>query len=657
VYKRIAALCLVVCAALALPVTAGAAPTWLAPVSFSQPEPVTSRYTDTAMGAGGGAAVAWQYEGAHKVIQASTKQPLGGFGPLLNVSPPEENSYFPQVAEDAAGDATVVWFNNSGPHAAIEAATIKAGIPSAPVQLSDATESALYPTVAMNDRGDTAVAWQRSDGTNEIAQMSFRPAGGVFSPPVSLSAPGQDAIFPRVAIDAAGDVTVAWARSNGTHQVAEAITRSAATGTLSAVAPLSDATQSVEFPVVAMDGPGDTVVAWQRHEGSDEIVQALTRPAGGGFGPVANVSEVGADALYPEVAMDGHGDPSVVWYRNSGVQIATGTPSGSFAKPQTIAFPAIYPDIAEDTAGDTLVGFYSAIETPSAGAVYRPAGGNFSGTVIVSPPEQHVSASGPGDEDQLRVGIDGSGNGVFGFATEASGHYIAGASLLDAAGPELDGLSIPATATAGTPVTFSVTPAARISSVAGTTWSFGDTSTASGASVTHTFASAGTYAVSVTSTDANGNTATQSGRIVVAPAPPTPPPPFAGPGLLSSSVTLDSHGHLKLKVSCPASSACGGTLTLTTPATAKALAASGKSSFTKLTLLAGRASFSAAAGASTTVTVSLAAPVRSLLAKRRQLALTATLDTHDDFGQSTSTSRRVIVKARAVKKKARKKKR
>ena len=55
-------------------------------------------------------------------------------------------------------------------------------------------------------------------------------------------------------------------------------------------------------------------------------------------------------------------------------------------------------------------------------------------------------------------------------------------------------------------------------------WSFSDGTTASGASVTHTYANAGTYTVTVTVTDAVGNARTRTGTTVVAAAPVVTPP-------------------------------------------------------------------------------------------------------------------------------------
>ena len=76
-----------------------------------------------------------------------------------------------------------------------------------------------------------------------------------------------------------------------------------------------------------------------------------------------NLTGEGYDAEYPQVALDGQGDPTVVWTHILAplyfVQYASGTPSGTFSAPQTLAFEAGYVSIAEDSAGDALIGYTS----------------------------------------------------------------------------------------------------------------------------------------------------------------------------------------------------------------------------------------------------------------------------------------------------------
>jgi PKD repeat protein len=406
-----------------------------------------------------------------------------------------------------------------------------------------------------------------------------------------------------------------------------------------------------------MNAEGDTAVSWPQAASGDQIAEVAIRPVGGVFGSPVSLSEPGNSAEHPEVALDGRGDPTVVWSREADVQVRTGTVSGSFpAAPVTIAYPALFASIAEDAAGDTLVGYFNA-HGSVASAAFRPAGGLFSVSELASPVGEEVSPSPIGEELGLNVAMDGQGDGVFGFhAKQGSGEYLAGAGLLDAAGPLLNGLSIPTSATAGVPVTFSVAPVDQLSGVAGTTWTFGDSSTAAGSSVTHAFAEPGTYTVSVTSTDGVGNSRTQTGTVAVTPAPIIPPAQqlASNPAQLLASgstvVTADSHGHLHLKVLCPAGgAACAGTVALTLPAkaTGLAVAARAKPQGVPVTVTAGHASFSVVAGTSQNLTIALSATVLKLLIQHHTLKLTAIVETHASSGQIATKSSTVVVKASA----------
>jgi PKD repeat protein len=124
------------------------------------------------------------------------------------------------------------------------------------------------------------------------------------------------------------------------------------------------------------------------------------------------------------------------------------------------------------------------------------------------------------------AGIDADGNAVTYMQASSGGVSHMYEHLYDGAGPRLGGLSVPATATAQTSAAFAVAPTDVMSSVASTSWSFGDGGPAvSGTSVQHTFAAAGSYDVKVTSTDAVGNASSATRKVTVAAAPVTPPPP------------------------------------------------------------------------------------------------------------------------------------
>ncbi|MCB0829221.1 MAG: hypothetical protein KDB62_10485, partial [Solirubrobacterales bacterium] len=95
-----------------------------------------------------------------------------------------------------------------------------------PVQdLSAAGQNATQPRVTTGPDGAATAIWRRSNGTNNIIQAATRPPGGSFSPPVDLSAPGQDADAPQVVTAPDGTTTVVWQRSDGANVIIQARTR------------------------------------------------------------------------------------------------------------------------------------------------------------------------------------------------------------------------------------------------------------------------------------------------------------------------------------------------------------------------------------------------------------------------------------------------
>ena len=97
----------------------------------------------------------------------------------------------------------------------------------APVDASAVGRNAQTPQVAVNARGDAAAVWRRYDGTNFLVQAATRPAGGTWSAPATQSAPGRTPVEPVVAVADDGAATAAWTRSDGTNDIAQASSRPA----------------------------------------------------------------------------------------------------------------------------------------------------------------------------------------------------------------------------------------------------------------------------------------------------------------------------------------------------------------------------------------------------------------------------------------------
>jgi hypothetical protein len=216
---------------------------------------------------------------------------------------------------DTAGDAFAIWKRSNGSNEVIQAAVKPAGESwEKPATLSAAGEEAFTPQIAVDPAGDVIAAWTRSNGSNDVVQAAVKPAGGAWGKPANLSAAGQEASEPHVAVDTAGDATIVWRRFDGSDYIVQAAVKPAGEP-WGNPANLSAAGQEASTPQVAVNSAGDATAVWVRYDGSNHIVQAAVKPAGGPWGTASTLSEAGHDASQPEVAENAAGDATAVWTR------------------------------------------------------------------------------------------------------------------------------------------------------------------------------------------------------------------------------------------------------------------------------------------------------------------------------------------------------
>jgi hypothetical protein len=389
----------------------------------------------------------------------------------------------PQIAVDGVGDATAVWDNSGVVETAYRPAN---GGWESPVALSGA--KSFVPQVAVDTAGDATVAWLAYDGSKYVVRTAYRPAGAGWQAPTNLSVAGEEGGDPHIAVDARGDATVAWSGEVGGSEFARAVSRPAG-GSWEAPVDVS-AEGRVQSLRVAMDAKGDALLAWAGSSpalGGFEIAQAAYRPAAGSWQMPANLSEPGGDAFPQDAVLDAQGNAAVTWERSDGSR-----------------------DIAQ--------------------LAYRPLGGGWNAPVNLSETGKDATdaevvldapgGSVPSDGDAVAVwdSQEGTPCGIEPGCVEEVSDTVQAASY--DAGPVLEGVAIPSSATAGQPVTFSVSPL-DVWGLGETTWTFGDGSSAAGTSVSHTYAAAGQYEVAVQSEDLLGSKASTSAVITIAPSRPT----------------------------------------------------------------------------------------------------------------------------------------
>jgi hypothetical protein len=363
-----------------------------------------------AVNAQGNAVAVWnRSNGTNDIVQAAARPAGRAWQTPVDLSAAGQNAVAWQVAVDSQGDAVAVWTRSNGTNTIVQAAVRLHDV--TPVDLSGTGQDASDPQVAIDSQGDAVAVWNRSNGTNDIVQAAARPAAGAWQAPINLSATGQNASDPQVTVDSQGNAVAVWNRSNGTNDIVQAAARPAA-GAWQAPINLSATGQNASDPQVAINAQGNAVAVWTRFNGTNDVVQAAARSAAGAWQAPINLSAAGQNALAPQVGIDGQGDAVAVWIRSNGindiVQAAARSGGGAWQAPINLSGNgqnASDPQVAINAQGNAV-----AVWTRSNGtndivqAAVRSAAGAWQAPINLSAAGQNAVAP--------QVGIDGQGNSV-----------------------------------------------------------------------------------------------------------------------------------------------------------------------------------------------------------------------------------------------------
>jgi hypothetical protein len=292
---------------------------------------------------------------------------MGGPTEAADLSPPGEVVGGSDVAVAADGTATVVWSSRQGggEFRVFARRIAPDGTPETTQQLSASGQDALSPQVAVAPDGTATVAWTRSDGADFLVQARrIAPDGTPEESTKNLSTTGRNAFEPQLAVAPDGIATVVWKRLDGSHYLVQE-RRIAADGTREESShTLSEAKQDAAEPQVAVAEDDTATVVWSRFDGSSSIVQERQiAPSGEPGASTENLSATGGSAIQPRLAVAADGAATVVWNRFDGsnwiVQAqrlsATGLPEGATENLSAAGRSAAEPQLALDAAGAATV--------------------------------------------------------------------------------------------------------------------------------------------------------------------------------------------------------------------------------------------------------------------------------------------------------------
>lgn len=295
---------------------------WLPPQNLSKQEhtPFTASNPHVLFDAKDNAVAIWQVNyGDTNLIQSSARTSGRAWSQPANVAGAHSfglGCIDPQLSLDKDGNAIAIWTNTSTPSIQTAYKPFK-GSWSAPVDISDIGLPVAQSQVVLDNLGNATAIWSGYDGQNYIIHTADKPANGVWSAPISLSSPHQDAQMPQLAADHFGNVTAVWQKSNGPNTLIEAAVKSVH-GRWSPPSVLSNPLQDASEPKIKVAPNGDTAAIWKISNGANFLIQASTKTYGSYWNPPAVLSATGQDAVSPELAVDSRGNLVAVWQRSNG---------------------------------------------------------------------------------------------------------------------------------------------------------------------------------------------------------------------------------------------------------------------------------------------------------------------------------------------------
>jgi hypothetical protein len=184
-----------------------------------------------------------------------------------------------------------------------------------------------------------------------------------WSTPANLSEAGQSAGDHQIAIDGSGNVVAVWLRFDAdSNKIAQSSWSDDGGASWSAPVNLSDPGAWAIAPSVALDGAGVAHAVWSRFDGTDSRTQ-YTRSVDGGvtWSAPVNLSTAGGGTENPQIVVGGSGNLIAVWNRNAAddiIQASRSTDSGvNWSTPVDLSLPgqdAIDARVAADGSGNVV---------------------------------------------------------------------------------------------------------------------------------------------------------------------------------------------------------------------------------------------------------------------------------------------------------------
>jgi hypothetical protein len=180
-----------------------------------------------------------------------------------------------------------------------------------------------HPRVGVDSNGNAHAVWRLwNDNAWDLFSSRYAAAPGSWSAPGLIEELDTDANDPDLAVDAAGNAIAVWSQYNGVPAGCSycdsiyANRYDTSAGAWGEAQLLEENYSAVYYPKVAVDSAGNAVAVWNKWSEA----YASRYAVGSGWGPVAIIGSMGAAPYnnsinFPQVAMDGPGNAIATWHQ------------------------------------------------------------------------------------------------------------------------------------------------------------------------------------------------------------------------------------------------------------------------------------------------------------------------------------------------------
>ncbi|HEX3618682.1 MAG TPA: hypothetical protein VHU61_19205 [Solirubrobacteraceae bacterium] len=358
-----------------------------------------------------------------------------GFGTVAEVSTTADplaafnNTDYPQVAEDAAGDTLAVWISNGSVEAGYRAAGAS-GFTDSTVDSTSYPAQDQFPQLAMDPAGDAVVTWQQYEneyGTWSIhyavlsAGSSTLTAEPALQSGMPISESGQP--DPHVAVNSSGAAVIVWVDVNS-EAIDYAYSSSLTSPGFTTVAGPSNPGALLTAPVAAIAADGDAAVAWDQGSdgGPDDVYEAdLPATTAGSQGALENegpVSTNSGDGTALESTSQEH--PGIAMKSSTAGDDTTAL--GFYDTVDDRVAALIRPSGDYGTSWSGLLGSLYNTDMPGQDWVQEPSGDE-------AQPQIALASSAAGDDGPLTMLWTDGSNGVSSVTSDSSGTFASPVAL------------------------------------------------------------------------------------------------------------------------------------------------------------------------------------------------------------------------------------